>query len=113
MCRANHYEGEETARLSRQDLSGSPVDTFTTGYRIGRMEELLRQHQGNLNPAVARAILTDRDGPWPWLHQYPEGEQGRVRGSMTLDSLVAVCGERTLHTCRGGPEPGPWQTVQV
>jgi hypothetical protein len=32
---------------------------------------------------------------------------------MTLDSLIAVCQERVLSTCRGGRKPGPWQHLTV
>ncbi len=109
MSRANHYVGEELIRLSLQDVSGSLKDTQATAFRAGRMAQLVRQHYGNISTGVARAILTDRTGPWPWLHQYPEGEEGRDAGMMSLDSFYAVSQDRAFHLCRGGYRPGPWQ----
>ena len=65
-----------------------------------------------LSVAIARKILTDRSGDWPWLHQYPAGgDHASTLAGMTIDSLIAVSQDRVLHTCRGGRVPGSWQSV--
>ena len=68
---------------------------------------------GNIVKAAKQSILTDRDGPGPWLHQYPYGTSRFTSGGMTVDSLLAVSEDRALFTCRGGREPGPWQRGKV
>jgi hypothetical protein len=108
LWRANHYLGAEAIRLSRQDITG---ECAFTGPRCRRMADLVREHYGALSPAVARAILTDRLGAGPWLHQYPQMERENPGRHMSLDSLIAVSQDRVLHTCRGGRQPGPWQEV--
>ena len=76
------------------------------------MEKLLDDRRP-LGVPAAKSILTDRDGPGPWIHQLPFGRHRLTRNGMTLDSLLASCEDRALYTCRGGREPGPWQRVRV
>jgi predicted choloylglycine hydrolase len=113
LCRANHYIGDDTARLSEQDISGDERKTFSTKYRRNRMADLLHKYYGKINPEVARQILTDRADEWPFLHQYPEGEAGRESAVLSVDSFFAVSEDRVFHTCRGGRKPGPWQEVAL
>ena len=113
VTRANHYECPPARSASRQEIP-EPEES-TTCYRAGRMEELISENRGRLDVAEGRRIMTDRDGEWPWLHQYP-GRTGRdaiTLRAMTIDSLIADCENRVLHTCRGGRTPGPWQRVPV
>jgi isopenicillin-N N-acyltransferase-like protein len=113
MTRANHYANADMVRLARQDVSGGVEETYATVYRSERMAELIQQYQGEISPAVAKEILLDREGDWPWLHQYPAGVGKVELKAMTLDSLFAVCKDRVFFTCRGGREPGPWQEVTL
>lgn len=111
LTRANHYACDDVVRCAKQKIPrGGRV---TTGYRGRRMASLLKQHEGGMGVEAARQILTDREGDWPWIHQYPGGRFAYECGGMTIDSLLAVCEERALYTCRGGRIPGPWQRVVV
>lgn len=108
--RSNHYLCRDVlacAGQTRPDRRKS-----TTLQRLDRMTELLDQHRGKLTPAVTQRILTDRQGPWPWLNQFPDEKDVQLAG-MTIDSLFAVCETRTLYACRGGRTPGAWQTQTV
>ena len=110
--RANHYACDELVNCSKQNVPRHKKQT--TRPRAARLEELVRQADGNFTVAAARKILTDRDGDWPWLHQFPGGgEQAVTLAGMTVDSLIAESTDRVLHTCRGGREPGPWQSVSI
>ena len=110
LSRANHYMCEGAIRASRQRLERGSAST--TAYRGPRMAKLLDQRRP-LGVPAAKSILTDRDGPGPWIHQLPFGRHRSTRNGMTLDSLLASCEDRALYTCRGGREPGPWQRVRV
>jgi hypothetical protein len=112
MVRANHYLCPEIARCVRQPRR-FPRPRFTTQPREARMKEQVARHAGKLTAEAARRMLTSRVGDWPWLHQFPGGPEGFKLTGMTLDSLVAVCEERALSTCRGGRKPGPWQHLTV
>lgn len=112
MLRANHYACPAIVRCSRQSAR-IPRQTTTTLQREERMRELTARHRGRITAAVARRLLTDRHGAWPWVHGYPAGRDSVKLNSMTIDSLYAVCEDRVLWTCRGGREPGPWQSVTV
>lgn len=112
MVRANHYACAELIRCVRQPRS-FPRPRFTTEIRQRRMEEAVAGHRGRLSAAAGRRILTSRTGEWPWLHQFPGGPEEFKLAGMTLDSLLAVCEERLLWTCRGGRQPGPWQHLAV
>jgi len=109
LVRANHYECRDMMQCAKQKepskLGG------TTPYRAKRMSELVEQYRGRISIATAKKIMTDRDGSWPWLNQFPKVPSGSK--GMTVDSLFADCQERTLWTCRGGREVGPWQNVKV
>lgn len=111
--RANHFFDDEIIDLTKQSVGDEVMETWATMYRSERIADLLRQHHGSITPEVARHMLLDRDGEWPWLHQYPAGAAAVSLKAMTLDSFFAVCEERTLITCRGGREPGPWQTLSI
>ena len=111
LSRANHYACDDLVRCSQQHLPRA--EDMTTLQRARRMAQLMEQHHGQITPAVAKRVLTDRHGPWPWLHQFPGGPQARELPAMTVDSLFAVSQDRVLWTCRGGREPGPWQKVAV
>jgi hypothetical protein len=113
LCRANHYMDEEAARLSEQDLSGDVKKTFTTKYRRDRMAQLLEKHYGKIDVQAARDILNDREAAWPYIHQYPDCDDGRETSVLSLDSFFAVSEDRVFHTCRGGRQPGPWQEVAL
>lgn len=111
LSRANHYMCDAIVAGSRQKLTRK--DAVSTRYRGRRMEALMKKYAGRITPAAARKILTDRDGPWPWIHQFPGGARQHELADMTIDSLFADCRERVLHTCRGGRVPGKWQTVAL
>jgi len=111
LSRANHYACTEAMACAKQQASFPR--TTSTGYRASRMAALMGEHQGKLNVQRGKAILLDRDGPGPWIHQFPYGKQASALGGMTIDSLLADCRRRELHTCRGGRTPGPWQCVAV
>jgi isopenicillin-N N-acyltransferase-like protein len=111
MVRANHYACREIVACSRQHKN-LKTKNATTAYRSSRMDKLTSNHRGRITPKVARAILTDRGGSWPWLHQFPRADQADL-GGITVDSLFAVCEERVLWTCRGGRIPGPWQSLSA
>lgn len=111
LCRANHYVDAQVLKAGKQVKPRRAAST--TLQRDERMRALIEKHRDRLTPTIAQAILTDRHGPWPWLHQYPGGKQAQTLGGMTIDSLLAICEDRVLLTCRGGFEPGPWQTVAL
>jgi hypothetical protein len=114
MCRANHYAGSEAARLAQQVLPADGQKPNGSSARCARMAELLQHHYGTWDAATARAVLTERHGERPWLHQYPEQHDGSWdSGSMTLDSFYAVSEERAFHVCRGGFRPGAWQELSL
>jgi hypothetical protein len=111
LSRANHYLCPDILRCGKQKRpTRSPS---TTRQRLRRVDELLAKHDGRISPRVARQILEDRGTPWPWLNQWPAARDAKALASMTIDSLVAVCQDRALWTCRGGREPGPWQCVRA
>lgn len=112
MVRANHYVCPELVRCVRQPRR-FPRPRFTTQPREAKMKDQVARNAGKLTPEAARRMLTSRAGDWPWLHQFPGGPEGFKLGGMTLDSLVAVCDERALSTCRGGRKPGPWQHLTL
>ena len=110
--RANHYVCDELVSCSQQKVPRHRKQT--TRPRASRMAELVRQAEGKLTIAIAKKILIDRDGEWPWLHQFPGGGEHAVTlGGMTVDSLIAESGDRVLHTCRGGRTPGAWQSASI
>ena len=41
------------------------------------------------------------------------GQDASTLRALTIDSLLADCKNRALHTCRGGRTPGPWQMIEV
>lgn len=111
MLRANHYTCPDIVRCSRQrKLIKDPRKPFTTLFRAERMAAMTRELHGRIDRAAAQQILSDRTGPWPWLHQFPKPSDPGL-GGMTIDSLFAVCGKRELWAARGGREPGRWQRV--
>ena len=111
LSRANHYMCGDAARRARQRLRrGQGV---TTAYRASRMARLVDEHVQQLGVRAAQEILTDRHGPGPWLHQFPWSPQRSTLSGMTIDSLLAVCEDGALYTCRGGGERGPWQRLRV
>jgi predicted choloylglycine hydrolase len=111
LSRANHYMCGDAVRRARQRLRrGKGV---TTAYRAQRMARLVDEHVQQLGVRTAQEILTDRDGTGPWLHQFPWGPQRSTLSGMTIDSLLAVCEDGALYTCRGGGERGPWQRLRV
>lgn len=109
LTRANHYECAVTMRKSKQHA----VLGGTTCYRAARMAEMVAARRGSIDVAAAKAMLTDRDGPGPYVHQYPCGSNAHELGGLTIDSLFAVSEDRVLWTCRGGRVPGPWRSVAV
>jgi hypothetical protein len=113
VTRANHYECPVARRASGQKVPRGKIST--TRYRAQRMRELVAENSGRLGVATGKRILTDRDGEWPWLHQYPgkTGPDAMTLRAMTIDSLLADCRTRALYTCRGGRKPGPWQKILV
>jgi len=112
ISRANHYTCDDMVRCSNQNLNtGNPMQT--TLRRGPRMAAMMREYEGRISPTTAKKIMTDRHGKWPWIHAFPGGPDGVSLGGMTIDSLFAVCQDRVLWTCRGGREPGPWQSVTV
>ncbi|MCE9590503.1 MAG: C45 family peptidase [Planctomycetes bacterium] len=111
ISRANHYRCNDVIRCGKQ-ITPSKKKTSTL-QREARMEALLRRYRGKIDAAATKKILTDRGSAWPWLHQYPAGRGLVAVDSMTLDSLIALCDERVLWTCRGGRAPGPWVKVKV
>jgi hypothetical protein len=122
MHRANHYTCPEIVRCSNQQRLAATkrekkkrpsLQRHTTVERYARMGAVTQRHCGQLTATTAKSILTERHGPWPWLHQFPASRDKITMNGMTIDSLFAVCEDRTLHTCRGGREPGPWQSVTV
>jgi hypothetical protein len=109
LCRANHYVDPQILKKGRQVAPRRAKST--TLQREQRMAALVEKHRGRLTPAAAQTILTDRGTDWPWLHQFPGGRQERTLDGMTIDSLLVICEDRQLWTCRGGRTPGPWQCV--
>ena len=112
MVRANHYACPDIIACSNQAKRISRKK-YSTVQREARMSELVEKHRGRIDAAGARAILTDRGAPWPWLHQFPGERDAIPLSGMTIDSLFAVCQDRVLETCRGGREPGPWQAIAL
>ena len=111
LIRANHYNCADIVGASKQRVLR--VGSKTTAYRAKRMAQLVGDNVPGLTVKAGRQILTDRDGPGPWLHQFPYGTGRFTSGGMTIDSLLAVSEDRALYTCRGGWEHGPWQRVKV
>jgi predicted choloylglycine hydrolase len=113
LFRANHYTCRDIVACSMQSDPLPKKEGVTTVFRYRRMKQLMAEHTGKITPAVTRAVLTDRHGKWPWIHAYPGGPEKEKLGGLTIDSLFAVCQDRTLTTCRGGFKPGPWQTLSA
>jgi len=111
MVRANHYVCEDMVRRAGQKLSRRPTPSTVARYR--QMVQLVRRQYSKITAAVARKMLTNRRGSWPWIHQFPGGPAAQALGAMTIDSLIAVSQDRVLHTCRGGRTPGPWQAFSL
>jgi predicted choloylglycine hydrolase len=111
LCRANHYADPKVLAAGKQVKPHRA--SSSTLQREERMGTLVKKYEGRLNRAAVQAILTDRTGAWPWLHQFPGGRQADTLDGMTIDSLLAICQDRTLLTCRGGPRPGPWQQLAL
>jgi predicted choloylglycine hydrolase len=101
--RANHYENPDVVKASKQAPSTDKRNNSSC-YRSWRMWQLLEQHHGRISAAVSKTILIDRSGTGQWINQFPHGKGKVALGGMTIDSLVADCKRRTLHTCRGGRE---------
>jgi isopenicillin-N N-acyltransferase-like protein len=112
LSRANHYENNQLIECSKQDLNYNK-DLTTTCYRAERMTNLLEENHGRLTIETAKNILTDRDGNGPFIHQFPFGQRAHKLEGMTIDSLLADCNNKVLWTCRGGREPGPWQSLTL
>lgn len=110
MLRGNHYTCPAIVKCSKQSKK---IDrkTTTTMQRYGRMTQLVEKYRGAIDAATAKKMLTDRGSPWPWVHQFPAERDAVKIAGMTIDSLFAVCEDRTLWTCRGGRVPGPWQSL--
>ena len=111
LFRANHYTCRDIVACSAQSDPLPKEGGVTTFFRYRRMKQLMAQHAGKITPTVAKAVLTDRHGKWPWIHVYPGGPDKEKLNGLTIDSLFAVSQDRALTTCRGGHTPGPWQTV--
>lgn len=111
LCRANHYTDSHVLAAGKQVKPRRAAST--TLQRDERMRNLVNSTNGTLAPAAAQTILTERHGEWPWLHQYPAGRDATTLGGLTIDSLLALCQDRALLTCRGGWTPGPWQSVAL
>lgn len=109
MSRANHYLCPDVVHCARQVTPSR--SKYTTSQRAERMQRFVDEHYGRFTPAVVKAILTDRSGDWPWLHQMPGGKRSLALEGMTIDSFFAIPQDRVFWTCRGGPHPGPWQSV--
>ncbi len=109
MTRANHYTCPELIQCSKQVLKRGHASLM----KHARMSELVGSNIGKLDANSAKKILTDRGSKWPGLNQFPCGKDSVALSGMTVDSLIAVCEERVLWTCRGGREPGPWQSVEL
>ncbi len=99
-CRANHFEDPALVKATLQVLP--PKKISNTRIRRRQIGEALALRADDLSPEAARAILTKP----PELYRF--GAQ-----SMTIDSFVAVCEDRTLSVARGGPRPGAWHTYAV
>lgn len=110
--RANHFECPDMIRAGRQNEIELGESTC---YRAQRMAQRVAEAHGELDAAIARDILTDRDGPGPWINQFPgpDGPDSLTLAGMTLDSLLADCTNRSLHTCRGGRRRGAWHSVRA
>jgi predicted choloylglycine hydrolase len=107
--RGNHYQDPGITRGAKQAIPTRRG--VTTGYRTARMAQLVAKQTGRCTPRSARQMLLDRDGPGPWIHQFPPDIDRPPSPAMTIDSMLAVCQDRALWTCRGGREPGPWQKL--
>jgi predicted choloylglycine hydrolase len=112
LFRANHYTCRDIVACSKQ-TTPLPRKNATTVFRYERMKALMEEHGGKISVSVAKKVLTDRHGAWPWIHQFPGGKDSVTLGGMTIDSLFAVAQERALYTCRGGRTAGPWQVVEA
>jgi hypothetical protein len=110
LYRGNHYLCSSILKCGKQK---PPPRGTSTVARTNRITELMKQHTGRITPALTRQILTDRGNPWPWLHQWPGKRDAVGLAGMTIDSLFAVCEDRTLWTARGGRVPGPWQSIKA
>jgi hypothetical protein len=113
MCRANHYEVAGAVHLLQQNLEADYGERVATQCRRDRMGELLQKHYGKINRAAAQAILTDREGAWPYINRYPSGEAGQDTWLMSLDSFFTISEDRVFYTCRGGRQLGPWQEFSL
>lgn len=97
--RANHYGCPESCEKSRQKLP-RPTPIRNTASRGRRMAELLRQHRGRLDGALAQAILSDH-GPRIGLSICQHPVPGRP--SFTLDSFYALPAKKEFWIARGLP----------
>lgn len=111
LSRANHYLCQDILKCSGQKKPSKKK--ATTLQRADRMNELLEQYDGQFDGRAAEAVLTDRDGDWPWLNQFPGGKKYHELAGMTIDSFYVDCQAKSFHTARGGRTPGPWIAVEV
>ena len=111
LSRANHYLCKDIAKCGSQKRPNKKKTS--TLQRADRMNELRQKYDGQFDGRAAEAILTDRGNDWPWVHQYPGGKSAHELAGMTIDSLYFDCRAKTLHTARGGRDPGPWIATPV
>ncbi len=67
LFRANHYTCRDIMLCANQS-DPLPTTNATTVFRYRRMKALMDQHAGKITPSITKSILTDRHGPWPWIH---------------------------------------------
>jgi hypothetical protein len=108
MVLANHFR---TSPLKDDPKDARVRDTTSSEARQARMEELLRERRGRIDPAAAIEILRDREEPGGGA--LPLGNRIAIDGLIATHSVVADLTARVLWVSEGPHTLGRYRRIDL
>ena len=104
----NHFR---TSALVSDRTNQERVAHYTTRYRLARVEELLKRHQGGLDPTRAREILEDRKGVGDT--PLPPGHRWALNADIATHGVVFDATHKRIWVSRYPNLAGGWVSFDL
>ena len=105
---SNHFR---TSPLREDPKDAHVRDTTSTELRQARLEELVREHRGAIDPPLAVAMLRDRQAPGG--APLPLGHRGAIDAMIATHSVVADLTAHVLWVSEGPHTLGAYRRIDL